>query len=185
MKKDVLWKGLEILSLEHLNIVHKKDHIKIDSVIIKEDEPLRIYYEIYCDIYWKVKSVNIKRFSHELRSIFITSDKQGIWKDERGEEIEDLKGCIDVDISATPFTNTLPIKRLALKEGEHSNIRVVYIDVDKFILRSMNQKYTNISSNLEGAKYKYENLESGFNEEIFVDKDSLVVDYPNQFKRIK
>lgn len=65
------------------------------------------------------------------------------------------------------------------------NIRMVYIDVDKFILRSMNQRYTHISSSLEESKYKYENLESGFNEEIFVDKDSLVVDYPNLFKRIK
>lgn len=185
MKKDIVWKGLEVLSLEHLNINYEKDYIKMDSVIVKEDVPLRIYYEIYCNTHWEVKRVNIKRNDNEVKNICIISEEQGIWKYENGEEVNDLKGCIDIDISATPFTNTLPIKRLSLNEGESRNIRVVYIDVDNFTLKSMKQRYTYISSSLEGCKYKYENLESGFNEEIIVDKDSLVVDYPNLFKRIK
>ena len=41
----------------------------------------------------------------------VASDGAGHWRvDER--ERPDLEGCLDVDIQITPFTNTLPIRRL-------------------------------------------------------------------------
>ena len=35
---------------------------------------------------------------------------------------------IDVDISATPFTNTLPIRRLGLQPGEFAELDVAFVD---------------------------------------------------------
>ena len=48
-----------------------------------------------------------------------------------GREIRSTSstGCIDVDIRATPFTNTLPIRRLALQPGESRDLRMAFIDV--------------------------------------------------------
>ena len=39
-----------------------------------------------------------------------------------------LVGCEYVDISETPFTNTLVIRRLGLTPGESADISVAYFD---------------------------------------------------------
>jgi hypothetical protein len=45
------------------------------------------------------------------------------------KEVRDLSGCCEnVDVSETPFTNTLPIRRLGLTSGESAEIRVAYFD---------------------------------------------------------
>ena len=49
--------------------------------------------------------------------LHLESDGEGHWQ-ENGKDRPDLHGCIDIDIQATPFTNTLPIRRLGLKTGE-------------------------------------------------------------------
>ncbi len=45
------------------------------------------------------------------------------------KDVRDLSGCCEnVDVSETPFTNTLPIRRLGLTSGESAEIRVAYFD---------------------------------------------------------
>ncbi len=95
-----------------------------------------------------------------------------------------MNGCIDIDISATPFTNTIPIRRLLLKAGESKEIKVVYVDIYNYNLRPVNQRYTCLNSNINGYKYRYENLNNGFTAEFFVDKEGFVIDYPDLFKRV-
>jgi hypothetical protein len=44
----------------------------------------------------------------------LLSDGQGNWTTSDGQAVSELRGCIDVDISVSAFTNTLPIRRLGL-----------------------------------------------------------------------
>jgi hypothetical protein len=45
-----------------------------------------------------------------------------------------LGGAIDIDISITPFTNTLAIRRLNLRRGQSEEIIAVYIRVPVSVL---------------------------------------------------
>ncbi len=93
-----------------------------------------------------------------------------------------LDGCTEVDIMITPFTNTLPIRRLNLNLGESREISVAYIGLPGLKLSHMQQRYTCLSHDENGGTYRYESLKSGFTAELRVDTDSLVVDYPNIFE---
>ncbi len=95
-----------------------------------------------------------------------------------------LNGCIDVDISATPFTNTLPIRRIQWQVGQSEEFRMVYILVPDLKVSVMRQRYTCLAKTDQGATFRYENVDDDFKADITVDSDGLVVHYPGLFERV-
>jgi hypothetical protein len=92
-----------------------------------------------------------------------------------------IEGCIDIDIAATPFTNTLPIRRLQLAEGERRPISVAYIATPDLQVTRVEQAYACIGLNRE---YRYEGIFRNFTANLQVDADGLVIDYPTLFTRL-
>jgi hypothetical protein len=86
--------------------------------------------------------------------------------------------------AATPFTNTLPIRRLKLAVGEAADLTVVYVAVTPTLaVRPARQRYTHLRGNEDGDRYLYESLERDFKRELLVDRQGLVVDYPGIWER--
>ena len=80
-----------------------------------------------------------------------------------------------------PFTNTLPIRRLGLAQGQTADIRAVYVELPALTVSVDPQRYTCLKP---GQLYRYESLDSEFARDIDVDADGLVVTYPGLFKRV-
>jgi hypothetical protein len=95
-----------------------------------------------------------------------------------------LHDCVDIDISATPFTNTLPIRRLGLKPGESAEIRVAYISIPSLQLSPALQRYTCLANYPDHHIYRFESPADDFTADIRVDLDGLVVEYPGLFRRV-
>ncbi len=98
-----------------------------------------------------------------------------------------LNRCLDVDISATPFTNTLPIRRLALQPGSSVILSMAYIAIPQMDIEATQQRYTCLEVTSFGGRYLYESLADGvsrFTAELPVDSDGLVLDYPGLFRRV-
>jgi hypothetical protein len=112
----------------------------------------------------------------------LSSDGSGAWLDGRGQPRHDLAGALDVDITATPFTNTLPIRRLGLREGESSTIVAVYVSLPELTVTTNRQRYTCLEPD---RRYRYESVDSDFTSELEVDGDGLVVTYPGLFRRVR
>ena len=113
----------------------------------------------------------------------LLADGEGHWKGRGAESVPELDGCIDVDISATPFTNTLPIRRLGLEPGKSTDVEVAYIRVPELLVGPERQRYGCLEAQVEGGLYRLEALPSGFTAELPVDADGLVIDYPGLFRR--
>jgi hypothetical protein len=88
-----------------------------------------------------------------------------------------------VDVAETPFTNTLPIRRLRLSPGESAEIAVAYFDGAELQPWPEPQRYTRLQKGEEGELYRIESLDGGFTADLAVDADGLVVDYPGLFRR--
>jgi hypothetical protein len=89
-----------------------------------------------------------------------------------------------VDIAVTPFTNTLPIRRLGLAATESAELSVAYFKRTELQAWPDPQRYTCLEKSDEGGLYRYLSLDGGFTADLPVDGDGLVVDYPGLFKRI-
>ena len=91
-----------------------------------------------------------------------------------------------MDLSVTPFTNTLPIRRLVLRDGESSEIADVYVTVPVMEQGVSRQRYTCLERGPEGGLYRYEDrgIFRGFTADLPVDAEGLVLDYPGIFRRM-
>lgn len=181
MQKNILWTGIEYNSLENCILTISDNGSAINSSIIGvyASELYRIEYRIRTNQYWETTFFEIKSQLHNTVEI-IDFRKEGkeSWY-VNGEPDEKFNGCIDIDISLTPFTNTLPINRLKLSEKESAQIKVLYVDVLGRKLMPVQQKYTKVSQ----TEYTYENVPNDFEAIISVDDLGLVVEYPGLFKR--
>jgi hypothetical protein len=146
--------------------------------------PFRLHYEITCDSNWNVKELHLMLLSGNRKSVKLQSDGKGHWATQTGDPFSSLDGCIDVDISATPFTNTLPIRRLELRPGQSAELLVAYVLIPEMEVSADRQRYTCLELNANGGLYKYESMESDFKAELPTDNDGLVIDYPGLFKSL-
>ena len=92
----------------------------------------------------------------------------------------DLAEAIDIDIVLTPFTNTLPIRRLELEVGEHADLVMAWVDVPALEVNPDPQRYTR----LDATHYRFDSLDSDFTRDLEVDADGIVVSYPGLFERL-
>jgi len=186
MERNIMWTPWSEPGLEHLHLLQQDGNILADSIIVGVSNrmPFRLHYEITCDSHWEVKELSLTILSGSGKSIKIQADGQGHWSTNTGDPVPSLEGCIDVDISATPFTNTLPIRRLELRPGQAVELLVAYVLIPEIELRAARQRYTCLELNSSGGLYKFESMESEFRAELPVDTDGLVIDYPGLFKSI-
>ena len=90
----------------------------------------------------------------------------------------------DIDIEITPFTNSLPVRRLNLAAGESAEIEAAYVAFPELTVGPARQRYSCLErAGPTGSRYRYENPASGFTAELELDRDGLVLDYPALFQR--
>jgi hypothetical protein len=186
MDRDVMWVPWEGPGLEHLHLTSSTGDAVADGAIIgiAEGHPFRARYEIRCDTNWRVREVRVTLLGADQPVIDLHADGNGHWTADTGEPRSDLDGCLDIDITGTPFTNTLPIRRLQLQPGASADLSVAYLDVPTLRLDAARQRYTCLEARPDGARYRFEALPSVFTAELPVDADGLVIDYPHLFRRI-
>ena len=189
MERQVMWSPWTGPGLEHLSLVQQQADILADGLIlgVEEQVPFRVHYVIHCDLQWRLRAVHLSIPGSTSPSLHLFTDGGGSWTTEDGEAILSLNGCLDVDISATPFTNTLPIRRLALQPGPSATLNMVYIAIPQMQIKVAEQRYTCLEATASGGRYRYESLANGvswFTAELAVDADGVVKDYPGLFRRV-
>jgi hypothetical protein len=186
MDRHVMWAPWEGPGLEHLHLARTADAIVADGVILGQPEalPFRVLYTLTCDERWRLRTADLVAWNPERHEIHLRADGTGRWTTAQGEVLPDLAGCLEVDIGATPFTNTLPIRRLALQPGEAAEVPAAYIDVAGPTVTRVPQRYTRLAAPTGEALYLYEGLAWNFRATLRVDDDGLVMDYPGLFRRV-
>lgn len=181
MQTNILWTGREYYSLENCLIDAKATGFEITSTIIGnyEGKIYKVEYHIKTNERWETMFFEINsRHSNQTQIIRYEGDGNGNWTTD-GKKAEQFNGCIDIDIPLTPFTNTLPIRRLKLQHNQSQEIQVMYCDLLEQKITPVRQQYRCLSA----TEYHYENIPNDFEANIQVDESGFVVDYPSLFIR--
>ena len=188
MRREVVWSAWDGVGAEHLLLAVGQDGSVADGLVVGVvgRRPFRIRYEVRCDASWSARAVRVSvpGLDPVTPVVDLLADGEGRWTTRSGEPVPGLEGCVDVDISATPFTNTLPIRRLGLAPGEFADLPVAYVDIDEMRAWAEEQRYTCLEQNPRDGLYRYESLDGGFTADLSVDVDGLVLDYPGLFRRV-
>lgn len=136
-------------------------------------------FDIRLDESWHTLDVRAHSYSEEARRLQLTQEG-GRWS-QGGAPRPDLQGCLDVDVSATPVTNTFPLRRLdALAVGEYATVPVAWVDVPSLEVRRVLQTYRRVAlpEGPDPAVWEYSDPEYGAFR-LSVDEDGVVIDYEN------
>ncbi len=165
MKRTVVWQPWDSIGAEYLEVSADAAGVRGVGCLIRRfpSGPVCIEYVVECDATWRTRAAEVNLWGLEKRGVSV-----------------DLHGCHYVDIAAVAFTNTLPIRHLALTIGQSAEIAVAYVHVPELRVERVAQRYTRVAA----QRYRYEGLSTGFVAEITVDEDGLVMDYPQLCRRV-
>ena len=179
----VLWTRHDRVSLEFFQLDETPAGARLSGTIltVEEAQPLRVEYTVQCDRDWATRSVRMSlthgATTNELA--LVVDDQKRWWRD--GKEIAEVAGCIDVDISLSPSTNTLPIRRLSLARGGESDVVAAWIHFPDLAIEALPQRYVRSGEN----HYRYASDGGAFTADIEVDELGLVVRYPPLWERVR
>ncbi len=181
-RRRVRWQRLDRPGAERATLYHSKRFWFLVGKIDTEFGGVRsnIAYEVVCDDSWSthIEMVKMRRGGTRARqSLWVRQD--GRWFSHGGVERADLAGCTDVDLEASPSTNTLPIRRMGLAVGESRDVRAAWVRFPGLTVEPLRQRYTRIGE----RRYRYQSLDSGFTADLDVDDAGLVVTYPGLWVR--
>ena len=186
---DVMWTAWDGHGFEHLHLDVGAAAVRADSLIIAVDDegrPFRAHYTVHCDSEWVLTRARIEVIEEPSRVLEVSADRRRRWTDSAtGVELP-LNGCVDIDIYPSPFTNTLPMRRLvsSVVAGRPVTIDVAWVALPELTIRPARQEYTLLERGPDHSRWRFQAFDSGFVAELATDRDGVVLDYPGIARRI-
>jgi len=181
LQRSLLWSRLGPPGSEYFALWHETDGWRLEGHVVTavESEPLRVSYEVRCDPTWRTREVQVRMVSAgRTADLRLESDGHGAWRREGGD-YPAVRGCLDADLSVSPSTNTLPIRRLDLRVGESADVVAAWVRLPSLAVEPLPQRYTRVSE----REYRYESRGGAFTALLTVDELGLVTHYPGGWQR--
>jgi uncharacterized protein len=179
MRIDLAWQALEWPSVEHVAIADDTDGWTADGAMVGviDGAAVRLTYRLRVGGDGATRTLDLADAVGGA-TLRLRADGHGRWWDADGAPVAELDDCIDVDISTTPLTNTLPVRRLRLAPGESAEIQVGYVEVPALTIRAVPQHYTRT----DARTYRY--ASGSFAADVLFDEQDLVTDYADLWRRV-
>jgi len=182
LMRVVAWRNLLINGTEYCALRRTAEGWLLKGTVVgvlKDERPMLAKYAISCDDHWFTHRVELERIiGNDTEALSLSVESRGLWRSS-GKELPELEGCNDVDLAVTPATNTLPVRRLALRIGKSESIVAAWVKFPELTVQPLSQRYTRLTQNT----YRYES-NTGFSADIVVDDLGLVTRYPGAWERI-
>ncbi len=137
-----------------------------------------ITYVLRLSAVWQVRQFLLFRDLDE-PDLWLGADGTGRWGEMNGAHRHDLAGCSDVDLAVTPFTMSVPIRRLSLAVGHRADVTAAAIDVETLGIEPVVHRYERLAA----RRFRRTILDTGAVTEFDVDAYGLVHDAHDAFRR--
>jgi hypothetical protein len=170
VKRRVLWHDRRALGAEHCTLSAEPGGFRFDAVLATaiDGAPLLVEYIVRVDSGWRTRRAEVKLNGGGGKdTLILLADGYGGWWCD-AHRVDELEGCLDVDLSITPSTNTLPIRRLLLQPGQSASIDAARVAFPVLAVARAAQTYERVDAH--GYIFKANKQES----DLEVDNDGLV-----------
>jgi uncharacterized protein len=173
------WRRLDEAGLEVLSLQVRGDAIEARSWIVHAGEtPFALHYSWTLDTSWSTRTLRLESHAAGDRVLLIERTGAKSWRLD-GQSRPDLDGCAELDVSATPFCNSLAIRRLGERAGE---LTTAYVDVPQLSVAPSRQRYESVAP----GRWRYVDLgvDAGFEALLELDEAGLVSRYEGLFEAL-
>ena len=138
----------------------------------------RLDYRIVCDAAWRTISARVTgSIDTTPIDVAIGADAARTWT-FNGRSCADLRGCDDIDLSFSPATNLLPIRRLQLAVGARAAVRAAWLRLPSVTLEPLEQTYERLTL----SQYRYESGNGSFAAVLETNAAGLVTVYEGRWQ---
>lgn len=171
---DVRWETWDGEHSEHLTLRWENEAWTACGQVGRE----RVQYVLRLSPNWRLRQFMLFRDMDE-PDLWLANDGHNRWGEINGAHRPELDGCVDVELSCSPFPVTLPIRRLPLEIGDRAEMPVAAIDVETLAVAVATRRYERIGE----LRWRVSDPSSGESSEFDVDEHGVVVDQPGRFRR--
>ncbi len=183
-RRDILWQWLDRPGLEHLQLTVGPTAIRAESLVVASIDGVmfQLEYQLICDNAWQFQTAELRLDHAGATRTLRIKHRDGVWQVD-GAPRGDLAVAAEIDIMTTPFTNTLPVRRLAPWGDEPVEMTVAWVMLPSLEVHPVRQSYRRLAAGAPPSRLEYRNLESGFTAVLGLDADGLVTDYADVWRR--
>ena len=177
---SVIWRRLDQPGHDsaRLTVASSGAVIEGSAVFRESSRPCRLDYRVECDTDGRTVSARVRGWLGESSiALDIAADLDRAWT-MNGRPCPEVIGCDDVDLSFTPATNLLAMRRLRLAVGERAAVRAAWLDFPDVVLSPLDQVYERVSA----SRYHYESGD-GFAALLDVGEGGFISHYPGLWQR--
>lgn len=190
----IVWEWLQQPGLDVARVrQHERGGWTVDghAVFDWDGQPLALRYRLDCDDGWRLREGVVRTELAGTRHHRVLTHDDAGWSAD-GVARPDLCAAIDIDLMATPMTNTLPIRRAHWAPGTQHDFTMAYIRLPDLVVTPVAQRYTMLAEGrfryelVPGATYgpSAPGVEDGFTAELEVDAHGFVTHYPPHWRRL-
>ena len=203
MPKSLFWARTDTAGADHVRLDDSRGLTAAGTTLAVDPIPFTCRYEVTTDEGWATLRLNVEvEGAGWFRSLRLERTGDGGWRAATGEqgdldgalrsanqqpaglpgaeEPDRLTGALDVDLSASPLFNVLPVRRLGLLDaapGTAHRIDVAWVLVPSLAVVPVEQHYTALG----GQRVRF--AVEGFTADIELDRDGYVRRYPGLAER--
>ena len=130
------------------------------------EEPFAIRYAVMTDVEGQCRGVTARAMGSPV-VLEVYGDGCGGWTDADGNVLREIDGAIDVDLSITPATHVLAVRRLALGVDASVCVTVACVDVLAGEIRGAQHRYARLGDD----QYQVKESETGATERCRLDRE--------------
>ena len=176
----ILWQDVETGALDRCRMEAGRDGLRLSGTVLTPayGTPLDVRYLVEAGPDGLTRRVELELDGGSTRRVLL-ADGAGRWRWEGGPELPEVAGSLDVDLTVTPATNTLPIRRLAALEAGHTaGLQMAWVQFPGLEVLASAQRYQRLAAD----RWHFSN--GDFHAELLVDPDGLVLDYGGLFRSL-
>jgi uncharacterized protein len=176
----VLWQDVQTGALDRCRLEAGPAGLRLAGVVLTAayGSPLEVRYTVEADRDGLTRRVELELDGGATRRVLL-ADGAGHWAWEGGPELAEVAGSLDVDLTVTPATNTLPIRRLAaLEVGQAADLQMAWVQFPGLEVLASVQRYERLAAD------RWRFAAGTFTADLLVDGDGLVLDYGGLFRSL-
>ena len=176
----ILWQDVETGALDRCRMEVGRDGLRLSGIVLTPayGTPLEVRYLVEAGPDGLTRRVELELDGGSTRRVLL-ADGAGRWRWEGGPELPEVAGSLDVDLTVTPATNTLPIRRLAaLEAGQAAGLQMAWVQFPGLEVLASAQRYQRLAAD------RWHFSTGDFHAELLVDPEGLVLDYGGLFRSL-
>jgi hypothetical protein len=149
----MVWRRLDLPGHDSATIhLGTREAVLSGMAVFHAGEPTALAYVVHADAEWRTTEAHVWGWrGGDAIDLRLERDHAGTWTLNE-ESCPAVHSCVDLDLSFTPATNLLPLRRLSLGVGEAAEVQSAWLEWPEARLTRLVQRYRRRSE----MEYDYE-----------------------------